>query len=86
MFLSQINANQQQKQLQNLLDTVPDKVLICSQDVNSEEELCPLYSNQQMRQFYGEDLVKSKKKKVKTATEKQIHQVTGLNKAIFEPI
>ena len=49
MFLSQINVSQQQKQLQNILDTVPDKVLICSQDVNSEEELSPLYSNQQMR-------------------------------------
>lgn len=31
MFLSKINAKQYEKQLLNLLDTVPDKVLICSQ-------------------------------------------------------
>ena len=63
MFLSQMNARQQEKQLLNLLDTVPDKVLICSQEDISQEELSPLYSNQQMRQFYGEDLVKSKNKR-----------------------
>lgn len=45
MFLSQMNARQQEKQLLNLLDTVPDKVLICSQEDISQEELCPLYSN-----------------------------------------
>ena len=43
-----------------------------------------------MRQFYGEDLVKSKKKrqkqKVKRTKDKTSHQVRGLNKAIFEPI
>ena len=43
-----------------------------------------------MRQFYGEDLVKSKKKrqkkKVKRTKDKISHKVRGLNKAIFEPI
>ena len=43
----------------NLLDTVPDKVLICSQKVEGQD-LRPLYSNRQMRDFYGEDLVKPK--------------------------
>ena len=78
----------------NLLDTVPDKVLICSQKVEGQD-LRPLYSNRQMRDFYGEDLVKSKlsaesadkrKSEAKSPAKSQDEQAKGINKAIFSPI
>jgi len=44
IFLSKIKTEQQEKQLLNLLDTVPDKVLICSQQSDGKD-LCPIYAN-----------------------------------------
>ena len=71
-----------------MLDQVPDQVLICSQK-NESQDLCPLYSNMQMRQFFGEDLVvnnddKQDKKKRKPRNRKQ--KAKGLSKAIFQHI
>ena len=42
----------QQEQLFNLLDTVPDSVLICSQQSESNTPKS-LYSNRRMKEFFG---------------------------------
>ena len=56
LFLSMKVTGMQQKQMFNLLDTVPDKVLICSQ---AKEKSRPeaIYSNRQMNEFFGKNLV-----------------------------
>ena len=56
LFLSNKVTQFQQNQLFNLLDSVPDKVLICSRNT---EEMTPkaTYSNRQMREFLGSDPV-----------------------------
>ena len=68
------------------MDTVPDKVLICSQQKEGRA-LNPFYSNRQMRQFYAEDFVKEKTKKQRkdayNAGEKKPSRITL---PIFKPI
>ena len=56
LFLANKVTQFQQKQLFNLLDSVPDKVLICSRNT---EGMTPkaTYSNRQMRDFLGSDPV-----------------------------
>ena len=44
IYLSKINASSQQKQLLSLLDSVPDKVLICSKKLENKD-LSVVYSN-----------------------------------------
>lgn len=52
LFLRMACTKIQEKQLFNLLDTVPDKVLICSpRRPDSRHTL--IYANRQMTQFYG---------------------------------
>ena len=62
MFMSKLKAAFQQKQLLNLLDTVPDQVLICSQK-DEENALEPIFSNREMREFYGGDPVEKIRRK-----------------------
>ena len=57
--MSKLKAAFQQKQLLNLLDTVPDQVLICSQKTE-DHALKPVFSNREMREFYGGDPVDKK--------------------------
>ena len=49
-------ADLQQKQLLNLLDTVPDKVLICSQVPEGRTTAECIYSNNKMNEFYGREM------------------------------
>ena len=46
----------QEDQMQNLLNTVPDKVLICSKASEGSMPIS-LYSNRQMNNFFGCDVV-----------------------------
>lgn len=61
LFLMTKVTDYQQTQLFNLLDSVPDKVLICSRN---PEELLPkaTYSNRQMIEFFGSNPVLSDEK------------------------
>lgn len=40
-----------------MLDTVPDKVLICSKETNDDVQAKPIYNNRQMVQFFGQNFV-----------------------------
>ena len=69
--MTKLKAAFQQKQLLNLLDTVPDQVLICSQKTE-EHALIPRFSNREMREFLGGDPVDKKDERgTKAATRKQ---------------
>ena len=52
LFLRMACTKIQERQLFNLLDTVPDKVLICSQRF-SDSKPTLIYANRQIKQFYG---------------------------------
>ena len=49
-------GEQQQNQLMNLLDIVPDSVFICTKSIDS---MLPrgLFANQQMNKFFGRDII-----------------------------
>ena len=47
----------QKEQLVNMMNVMPDKMLICSQDQLEDLKPRPLYNNRQMTQFFGTDLV-----------------------------
>ena len=59
-----------QKQMLNLLDSVPDKVLICK---DSQEGLNPkcVYSNRKMNELFGRDLVQAQQQKVDPTQKKR---------------
>ena len=64
---SQVNISQQ-AQMSNLLDTVPDHVLICTknncQDAGKEvHSLKVLYANRMSKEFFGKDIVSKKDEK-----------------------
>ena len=56
----------QERQLLNMLDTVPDKVLVCSIESNADIQPKPVYNNRQMRQFFGQSFVKEEESSSKT--------------------
>ena len=62
-------AEKHQKQMLDLLDSVPDKVLICKEPQEGLNPKC-IYSNRKMNEFFGRDLVKAEKQNVKTAKNK----------------
>ena len=45
-----------------MLDTVPDKVLVCSVEHKDDLKATPLYENRQMREFFGKSFVAPEKK------------------------
>jgi len=47
----------QEQQLFDMLDSVPDKVLVCSFERHNELKPIPMYNNRQMREFFGGSLV-----------------------------
>ena len=53
----------QEQQLLEMLDSVPDKVLVCNFSRDEDLKPSPLYNNRQMRQFFGVCLVNDAKKK-----------------------
>ena len=55
LFVSLKLSGLQQKQLFNLMDTVPDKVLICS-PVPEGGVAKGIYSNQKMNEFFGRNM------------------------------
>ena len=61
LFMRMQVISLQQEQLKNLFDTMPDKVLILSK---TSEASAPksLYSNRQMNDFFGCDVVNSEKR------------------------
>ena len=57
LFLRMKLLTLQQKQMLDLLDSVPDKVLICSQ--KHDNLPVGVYSNRKMTQFFGRDIVQA---------------------------
>ena len=61
----------------NLLDSVPDKVLICSQKLDSMP--VGVYTNRKMIQFVGSDIVQAQIKNKEGVSRKSL-----LNKKLFK--
>ena len=77
LFLRMKLATLQQKQMLNLLDSVPDKVLICSQKLDNMP--VGVYTNHKMTQFFGSDIVMKQSKKMEGVKRKSV-----LNKILFK--
>ena len=75
LFLRVQVANMQEEQMQNLINTMPDMVLICSKPF---EDSLPksVYSNRKMNAFFGCNLVLNETSKTKKRPAK---------KKIFKP-
>ena len=58
LFLAMKVTEMHQKQMLNLLDSVPDKVLICKEPQEGLNPKC-IYSNRKMNEFFGRDLVQA---------------------------
>ena len=57
LFIASKVITIQEKQLRNMLDTVSDKVLVCSTDSKEGLKTIPLYNNRQMKELFGQSLV-----------------------------
>lgn len=57
-----------------MLDSVPDKVLVCSFERDAELRPSPIYNNRKMTQFFGADLVldQEAKKNIKKSPAKPL--------------
>lgn len=92
LFLASKVNKLQEQQLFNMLDAVPDQVMICSTDHKDTTEIQPLYNNLQMRQFFGSDVVSEAKDalqaKLKAAAEgnqtKRVRRRSRFFKRIFK--
>ena len=75
----------QERQLLDMLDTVPDKVLVCSIERQDEFQARPLYNNRQMKEFFGQSLVAEQKltKKV-SGSAKSKKKRSGQLKSLFK--
>ena len=85
LFLTKKVTDLQQVQLFNLLDTVPDRVLICSQDPK-RQTVEGLYSNRKMNEFFGSDMaLRSEDKTESTSVKrsKSLKHHTLMRKQIF---
>ena len=78
LFLSNKVTSLNESQLLNLLDTVPDKVLICSQMRDSHTPKC-IFNNRQLKEFFGKDIVKPNTKAMGDRVRKP------MNLKIFKP-
>jgi len=78
LFLSSKVTKLHESQLLNLLDTVPDKVLICTR---TRESHTPkgIFNNRQLKEFFGEDITQPKIKKRRSDFR------APLNLKIFKP-
>ena len=72
LFLAGKVNKLQEQQLFNMLDAVPDQVMICSTDRSDTTETQPLYNNLQMRQFFGSDVVSEVKNALKEKSKAAI--------------
>ena len=75
LFIASKLITIQEKQLQNMLDTVFDKVLVCSTDRKEGFKTIPLYNNHQMKEFFGKSLVttEASKNNVDSVTARMIN-------------
>ena len=79
LFLRMKLVTLQQNQMLNLLDSVPDKVLICSQKLDNIP--VGVYTNRRMTQFFGSDVVQEQNKKMEGIKRKSV-----LNKNLFKEV
>lgn len=63
LFLASQKIKIQEKQLLSLLDSVPDKVLVCSLDRDTDLRPRPIYNNLRMQEFFGNSLVTTAERK-----------------------
>jgi len=77
----------QEKQLMNMLDTVPDKVLVCTIERHDKAQSKHIFNNRQMNDFFGESFVRTgPPKKVKNAAKnwrKRVVRQEPFHKRIF---
>ena len=62
LFLAMKVTEAHQKQMLNLLDSVPDKVLICKEPQEGLNPKC-IYSNRKMNEFFGKNIVQAQQQK-----------------------
>ena len=72
LFIASQVIEIQERQLLNMLDTVPDKVLVCSIERKNDLKVQPLYNNRQMKEFFGQSLVVQKQKQISPPNVLQI--------------
>ena len=65
LFMASKVIKLQEKQLLDVLDSVPDNVLVCSNEQDKDIRPQPLYNNRQMREFFGGSLVSTRANKKK---------------------
>ena len=75
-----------------MLDTVPDKVLVCSIEGKDDLKTTPIYNNRQMREFFGQSFVTTKTQSSHTErnpkapskkTTSKVRRLTAFTKRIF---
>ena len=79
----------QTEQTENMMDVIPDKLLVCSQERLSDLKPETLYNNRQMIQFFGTDLVKQAQENKKADSRSKSafrtpKKITAFNKKIFK--
>lgn len=79
LFLNMKVINLQQTSLFTILDTVPDKVMICSQ-VTEGQTTRAVYNNREMRDFFGCNLVHKKLDKKKESSKKKLNNRRSVTK------
>jgi len=57
LFIANQVIQAQEQSLQNLLDTVPAKVLVYSNECQEDSQAQILYNNRQMKELFGQSFV-----------------------------
>ena len=72
----------QERQLVNVLESVPDNVLVCSNERDKDIKPKPLYNNRKMREFFGGCLVTTKARDY-VSRERTVRRQTTFEKRLF---
>jgi len=85
LYLASKKIKQQEKQLLDMLDSVPDQVLVCSAEHDKDLEPRPLYNNRWMRDFFGGSLVNEGLiiKPPKSKKKPSVRKLSKFQKRIF---
>ena len=63
-------VQQQQKQMKNLLNAIPDSVFICTKEENDLHETRPLYANTQTKALFRRNMLAKSAEKVQSQKSK----------------
>ena len=65
-----------------MLESVPDNVLVCSNEADKDIKPKPLFNNRKMREFFGSCLVTTKAKH-SVSKERTVRRQTNFEKRLF---